>query len=407
VSTHRARPLICAALLIGTLLVAACGGGGGSSGGGGVPPGPTPTPTATPLPTPTPKPTPTPTPCPTANGNPAIEPVILGCSNSFPTVNLPGGGQAGGTITFPLGSSPSSGVLITLKTGATSPPQYPTAIPPGFMGAGAVAIAPWLTYSLNQTLTTPPSSGIALNILHGPIPQGVTYFGVYDLTQNPNKPIDTTCVLITPSLGARTSHVRLTAKHARRGARARPNITIPANDRNYLGLFLAQQVGPSDGSPDPIDPAGSGKNPFVIPPLGPPSTGFSGTIGYPSNNAPSGATMSLESINVNNVFTSTCAAPTPPFGTPILFVGMQTSQSPLIFQSGTETTVIQSSTLVTGASYSLVAYDVPASGGGTQIGQTDVAQAQGGGVTFLHSPLNGYTFQNVNNDIIVFELIQD
>lgn len=369
-----------------------------------MPPPPGPTPTATPLPTPSPRPTPTPTPCPTASGNPATEPVVLGCPNAFPTVSLPGGGQAGGTITFPTGSFPSSGVVITLRTGATAPPGYPPFIPPGFAGAGAAAIAPWLTYVLNEQLTAP---SIGLNIFTGPLQQGVTYFGIYDLTQNRNTPIATTCALITPSLSprGRMRTGRLTMRPSgRRGARVNPDVVITPGDQNYLGIFFLAEVGPSDSN-DPIDP--TGKSAFVIPSLGPPSTGFSGTIGYPPNNAPSGTLMSLESINVNNIsFASTCAAPTPPFGTPILYIGMQTAASPLVFQSGNETTTVQSSTLVNGASYSLFAYDLQSPSSAPQIGATQTAVAQSGAVSFA-SPLDGYTFQNANNDVIVFEITRD
>lgn len=401
VKTHLLRNSLIAGLGAGTLFLSACGGGGGSSGGGGVPPPPGPTPTATAVPTPTPKPTATPTPCPTPVGNPAMEPVIAGCSNTFPTVTLPGGGNAGGSITF-QSPSPSSGVTITLGTGATAPPGYPPSIPPGFTGAGANAIAPWLTYSLNSQLTAP---SIGLNIFTGPLPQGVTYFGVYDLTQSRTTPVATTCALISPSLSprGRMRAGNLTLRPSgRRGARVRSDVTIPAGDQNYLGLFFIQQVGPSDSN-DPINPAGSD---FTIPPLGPPSTGFSGMINYPANNAPAGTMMSLESINVNNIsFSTTCAAPTPPFGVPILYIGMQTSVSPLIFQSGNATTTVQSSRLVNGAFYSLFAYDVQASSA-PQIGQTQTAAAQAGAVTFP-SPLNGFNFQNTNNDVIVFEITKN
>jgi hypothetical protein len=401
VNTRRLRNSLIAGLGAGTLFLSACGGGG-SSGGGGVPPPPGPTPTATPVPTPTPKPTATPTPCPTPAGNPAIEPVLLGCPNTFPTVTLPGGGTAGGSITF-ASPNPPSGVTMTLGTGATAPPNYPPSIPPGFPGAGANAIAPWLTYSVNAQVT---AASIGLSIFTGPLPQGVTYFGVYDLTQSRTTPIATTCALITPSLSPR-GRMRagyLTLRPSgHRGARVHSDVTIAPGDQNYLGLFFIQEVGPSDSN-DPINPAGSD---FTIPPLGPPSTGFSGMINYPANNAPSGTMMSLESINVNNIsFSSTCAAPTPPFGVPILYIGMQTSASPLVFQNGTTTTTIQSSRLVNGAFYSLFAYDIQSPTMAPQIGQTQTASAQSGAVTFP-SPLNGFNFVNANNDVIVFEITKN
>jgi hypothetical protein len=402
VKTRRLRNLLIAAAAAGTLILGACSGGGSSSGGGGVPPPPGPTPTATPVPTPSPKPTPTPTPCPTAAGNPATEPVLLGCPSTFPTVSLPGGGSAGGSITF-QSPNPSSGVTITLGTGATAPPGYPPSIPPGFAGAGALAIAPWLTYSLNAQLS---AQSISLNIFTGPLPQGITYFGVYDLTRSRTTPDGTSCALISPSLSPRgrmrTGDLTL-RQSGRRGGRVHPDVTIPPFDQNYIGLFFIQQVGPSDSN-DPINPSGSD---FTIPSLGPPSTGFSGTINYPANNAPSGTLMSLESINVNNIsFSTICAAPTPPFGTPILYIGMQTPASPLVFQNGTATTTVQSSTLVNGAFYSLFAYDVQPGGNAPQIGQTQTKAAQSGAVTFL-SPLNGFNFQNTNNDVIVFEITKN
>jgi hypothetical protein len=95
-----------------------------------------------------------------------------------------------------------------------------------------------------------------------------------------------------------------------------------------------------------VNPAG-GK--FIVPKFG----GFSGAVGYPSNNAFPGTTVTLISstTNINH-------APQPPTGTVVFYLQAKLS-SPIgyvTFNNGTATARLHSASLLSSKTYSIYAY---------------------------------------------------
>jgi hypothetical protein len=130
---------------------------------------------------------------------------------------------------------------------------------------------------------------------------------------------------------------------------------------------LTEKVNPSGGN-------------FVVPKFG----GFSGSVGYPSNNAFPGTTVTLISstTNINH-------APQPPSGTVVFYLQAKLS-SPIgyvTFNNGTATARLHAASLLSSKTYSVYAYAFGKPLHGTPY---PVGSPKHGTLTFT-SPINGGT----------------
>ncbi len=302
---------------------------------------------------------PTPTPSPTAPPSPVSQtkPMVAGSAITFPSL-----GGDGGSVTFPNGSQPITGNNITLTTGLALPNGYPTNIPPGFSGVGAAAVAPWLTYHLSKTLTTPPGSNIIVQFSFTIFPpDGDYYLGIYDITQNPEVPLGTAPIQIIPSLRTRGGPAHLSVRvPLRRHGHGNPSDQIPAGDLIYVGLFYLQSG--SSQNNQAINPAGGtcvATTGLVLPAFG----GYEGCIDYAPNDAPGGTIMTVTSATTD--FTGGLAPP-PKTGTPVFYIGLSVTagnaQLLEFHQASKLNGTVSSPSLIGGAAYDLFGYDVSGSG---------------------------------------------
>lgn len=322
-SIHILRPLS-VMLALGALVISACSNSNSYS-------SPPPVRTATP----TAKPTPTPTPTSSPIAGSTTEPIVPGTANTFPTVS-----GFGGSVTFPAGSSPVSGDTVTLTTTLSLPAGFPSVIPPGpgIIGAGAMPVAPWLTFTVAQTLTVPSSGVIAFSfLLANPPGTGQYFFAVYDLTASPTTPLATGLVQFSSQQPRRRGALMRGMMHVKPGQSG--NMII-AGHEYYLGLFFA----PTATLTQTILPAGGT---FTIPPI----SGFAGVVNYPTNNAPANSTVTFTTCAVD----ITGFAPAPPAGTPIFYIYIQlASTAPAIqFNTGSAGGTLTSSAFVASKQYSL------------------------------------------------------
>jgi hypothetical protein len=316
---HILRPLS-VMLALGALVFSACN----SSNSYSPPP---------PVRTATPSPTPTPTSSPVAGST--TEPIVPGTANTFPTVS-----GFGGSVTFPAGSTPASGDTVTLTTTLSMPAGFPSVIPsgPGIIGAGATPVAPWLTFTVASTLTTPASSTILFTfLLANPPAVGQYFFAVYDLTASPTTPLATGLVSFSslrPRHGGALLRGKMVVKPQQSGT------MIIAGHEYYLGLFFA----PTNTLTQPINPAGGT---FTIPPI----SGFTGVVNYPTNNAPANSTATF----VTSAVDITGIAPAPPSGTPIFYIDilLSSTASAIQFNTGSAGGTLTSNLFVTGKTYTL------------------------------------------------------
>jgi hypothetical protein len=298
------RPLS-VVLALSALVISACNNSSTTT--------PTPVRTATPTAKPTPTPTPTPTSSP-ASGS-TTEPIVPGTANTFPTVS-----GYGGTVTFPAGSAPASGDTITLSTALSLPAGFPTGIPsgPGIIGTGATPVAPWLSFTVAQTVSVPSSGVITFSFLLGVPPSvGQYFFAVYDLTASPTTPLATGLVSFSSAPPRRRGALLRGMMHVR--SQQSGNMII-AGHEYYLGLFFA----PTATSTESINPAGGT---FTIPPV----SSFAGSVNYPTNNAPanSTATFTTSAVDITGI------APAPPAGTPIFYIYIQLASTATQIQFNT------------------------------------------------------------------------
>ncbi|MEO6990842.1 MAG: hypothetical protein ABI346_00665 [Candidatus Baltobacteraceae bacterium] len=114
----------------------------------------------------------------------------------------------------------------------------------------------------------------------------------------------------------------------------------------------------------------------------PPFAKFGGSIGYTSNNAPSGTTITLIS-SVQNL----AHVPNPPSGTAIFYIQatLSSSQFTIVFNSGNASATIASKKLVAAKTYTVYAYAL-----GQLVGQFNAGHPKNGKLHFT-SPINGQT----------------
>jgi hypothetical protein len=111
----------------------------------------------------------------------------------------------------------------------------------------------------------------------------------------------------------------------------------------------------SASTTEPLSPKGSGGSipVLVVPPFG----GFSGTVGYASNNGPSNATITF-TVSIANIF----GVPTPPpsAGTVLFFTRVRANTNPSVgtigFNDGTQTATLVSSQLISTDTYFICAW---------------------------------------------------
>lgn len=114
---------------------------------------------------------------------------------------------------------------------------------------------------------------------------------------------------------------------------------------------------------------------FTIPSYG----GFSGSGSYNPNNAPQGAQLTLTNSGTHNVL----GAPTPSYGTPILYLEASLKgASSVTFKSGANTVTIVSKSLENGTTYDIVSY-----AGSGQVQSYSAGTAKKGQLTF-QTPLS-------------------
>jgi hypothetical protein len=111
----------------------------------------------------------------------------------------------------------------------------------------------------------------------------------------------------------------------------------------------------SASTTEPLSPKGSGGS---IPVLSlPPFGGYSGTVGYASNNGPSNATITF-TVSIQNIF----SVPTPPpsAGTVLFFTRVRANTNPSVgtiaFNNGTQTATLVSSQLISSDTYYICAW---------------------------------------------------
>lgn len=336
------------------------------------------TPTATPA-------TPTPTPSASPVAGSTTEPIVPGAANTFPTVS-----GYGGSVTFPAGSSPVSGDTVTLSTTLSLPAGFPSAIPPGpgIIGAGATPVAPWLTFTVAQTLTIPSSGVITFGfLLANPPATGQYFFAVYDLTASPTTPIATGLVSFSSQPPRRRGAFMRGTMHVKPGQSG--NMII-AGHEYYLGLFFASTATLTQ----PINPAGGT---FTIPPI----SGFAGVVNYPTNNAPANSTATF----VTSAVDITGFAPAPPSGTPIFYIDvlLSSTATAIQFNTGTAGGTLTSNAFVASKQYSLFGW-VIISSAPALFYQFGPVSPSGGTITYT-SPVNGQLVPV--GPLAIIEVVQD
>jgi hypothetical protein len=279
------RGLGVASFLAAALLTSACGGGGasgiltgiGGGGGGTNPGGGGGGPTSSPIP-------PTPTPLPSVT----TVPLVIGKAIAFPLSE-----GFGGSLTFPTGSGPASGVNITLETQLTVPtPPYPNFIktPPG---EGANATDPMLTFSLSSsvTLSGPLTVGFTLA---SACQSGAYFVALYAVSPTTNVKLDSeqatcngTSGLGHVSSGLRRPFAVRRAGRGRAGVRG-TGLVLSAGTTYYAGVFFEPGgPGPSPSPtavPSPVSvtkPMAAGSA-ITFPTVG----GDGGSITFPDGSAP-------------------------------------------------------------------------------------------------------------------------
>jgi peptidoglycan hydrolase-like protein with peptidoglycan-binding domain len=134
---------------------------------------------------------------------------------------------------------------------------------------------------------------------------------------------------------------------------------------------------------------------FTLPAFG----GFSGTLGYPSNNAPANSKISLQTSTTNIHH-----APTPHKKTVLMFeqATLKSGASAITFNGGTASGTFSSSQIVTSHTYALYAYalGILAPGFPIQLG----SPTSDGSLTFS-SPLSGESLPT--GIAVTFEFVQN
>jgi hypothetical protein len=395
------QPLLAALLLGGVFICSACGGG---SGGSSAPPPPRNTPTPTPLPTFTQGPTPPPL-CPSAQ-NPLQVPLALATPIGFPIVQ----GYCA-QIEFPAGSSPVAGNTLTLATSIVFPPGYPPVIPPGAgnYAVGALPVAPWLTYSLSQTLFT-NNQNPALRIIFPPgqpPTQFFYYVAVFDLTANPSQPFLTFPFGITPlrPRGGSPLHAAFApAKRVRN--RVSPN-DVAGGHQFYYGLFAQKNGSNVVPGQSAINPSGGA---FTLPQ----ADQFSGSVAYGSNGAGSKDQMNLTSSDVDPtggqvppLGTTACSAS--PSGTPVFYESflLSTVSAQIAFAATGGASSLSAASLVNGAAYTVCWFDVTATSSNPAllVGDSGALTAGAGVLSFPTLFTNAFLFGGEHT--IVAEFVKD
>ena len=167
-----------------------------------------------------------------------------------------------------------------------------------------------------------------------------------------------------------------------------PSITLPPGNTVLIKpgqLVTAIACGTSLGSTQSVVPAGGS---FTVPAF----AGFTGSVGYTSNNA-SGATVTLTSS-----LTPVLGEPT---GSGVVFYlnALLTSSSSVIFNSGTATVTLTSSALLSNKTYNVNIYV-----SGIPISSTNAGSPTNGSLSF-NSPISAQTVPAGTN--VVIEIVQN
>ena len=133
------------------------------------------------------------------------------------------------SITFSADASPSADVL-TYVFSSTRPAAAPTTLPSNSpAGAGATAKAPFLTFSLAQTLT---ASGVSLGWSESRPPAGPLFLAFFNLTADPTTPISV--VELTSASHGRSQTLSAESKQPEF------ELTFPAGDLFFVSLYAGQ-----------------------------------------------------------------------------------------------------------------------------------------------------------------------
>ncbi len=277
------RGLGLASFVLFALTTVACGGGGasgiltgiGGNGGGGNNGGGGGGPTSSPIP-------PTPTPQPSVT----TVPLVIGQALSFPTVS-----GFGGSVTFPSGSSPGSGVSITLQTAlsVTSPP-FPTFIDRIGPGQGANATSPMLTFSLSEAVTLSGALAVHFQLASACQP-GAYYIALYQVGSAASTLIDSEAASCNGSTGGGHVAARFRRHFAARQQRsgfASGATKLAANTTYYTGVFFSPGAPTPTPSPTSVPPPVSRTIPMAagsalsFPTVG----GDGGSVTFPNGSLP-------------------------------------------------------------------------------------------------------------------------